>query len=145
MVGHSPAGEDHDGKDGERQAVNRSGSQSEATPLHYLSQEVGPRNVFKHPTCEAKDADVRTGLLICWCSTKQNYKKQKHKQVASQLKTKTKTKNCYQSCDKNKLVAERIPDLEAGSEQSSQFQTTSLYCSPSWSKEEPDLDPLKFA
>lgn len=51
VVGRSSAGEDHGGEQGEGCAVNGVSSQSEAEPLRYLSQEVGPRHVFKHPTC----------------------------------------------------------------------------------------------
>lgn len=37
VVGHSPAGEDHCGKEGEGWTVNRVAGQSETCPLCYLS------------------------------------------------------------------------------------------------------------
>lgn len=51
VVGRGPAGEDHRGEQGEGGAVNGVSGQSEAQPLRYLSQEVCPRHIFKHPTC----------------------------------------------------------------------------------------------
>lgn len=51
VVGPRPAGQDHQGEDGERQALNGLAGQSEARPLGYLSQVVGPGHVLKHPAC----------------------------------------------------------------------------------------------
>lgn len=59
VVGHSSAGEDHCGEDGEREAVNGVAGQSEACPLCYLSQEVGSGHVFKHSACGWKTEELR--------------------------------------------------------------------------------------
>lgn len=58
VVGHSSASEDHCGKDGEGCTVNRVTSQSEASPLCYLAQEVGPRHVLEHAACGWKTATL---------------------------------------------------------------------------------------
>lgn len=51
VVGHCPAGQDHQGEGGKRQAVNGVAGQGEACPLGYLSQEVGPGHKLKHSAC----------------------------------------------------------------------------------------------
>lgn len=58
VVGHSPAGEDHCGKDGKGWAVNRVAGHSKPCPLYYLSQEVGSRHKFKHSTCGWKTQEL---------------------------------------------------------------------------------------
>lgn len=64
VVGHGPAGQHHQGEGGERQAVNGVAGQSEACPLGYLSQEVGPGHELKHSACgREEDWGITTSTL----------------------------------------------------------------------------------
>lgn len=58
VVGHGPAGQDHQGEDGEGQGLNGLAGQSEARPLGYLSQEVGPGHILKHSACGWKKSST---------------------------------------------------------------------------------------
>lgn len=64
VVGHGPAGQDHQGEGGEGQVVNGLAGQSEARPLGYLSQEVGPGHILKHSACGWKKSSTLVNKQI---------------------------------------------------------------------------------